>query len=180
MILSDRRSLQLSADMLLLNSPAVAPTGTGSFASLSAGASRASETSLSGDCNCALHFGIAGCEKPPSNSLPRFRFASESLGSVWRYRHVCFGVGAIFLAVGGEVAVGSFLVNYLTLPDIGGLIPKTAAVYVSLYWGGSLAGRFIGSAVMRLWPAPKVLGVAAVIVVTLLLTTVSSTGAVAM
>jgi FHS family L-fucose permease-like MFS transporter len=116
--------------------------------------------------------------------LPTLSHASasrpESLGSVWRYRHVCFGVGAIFLAVGGEVAVGSFLVNYLTLPDIGGLSPKNAAVYVSLYWGGSLAGRFIGSAVMRLLPAPKVLGVAAVIVVTLLLTTVSSTGAVAM
>jgi len=34
--------------------------------------------------------------------------------------------------------------------------------------------------VMRLWPAPKVLGVAALIVVTLLLTPVSSTGTVAM
>jgi MFS transporter, FHS family, L-fucose permease len=100
--------------------------------------------------------------------------------SVWRYRHVCFGVVANFLAVGGEVAIGSFLVNYLTEPNIGALSPRIASVYVSLYWGGSLAGRFLGSAIMRLFPAPKVLGVAALIVVTLLLTTVSSSGVLAM
>lgn len=102
--------------------------------------------------------------------------SSETPGSVWKYRHVCLGVAAIFLAVGGEVAVGSFLVNYLTQPDIGALSPKTASFYVSLYWGGSMAGRFLGSAVMRLFPAPKVLGSAAVIVVTMLLTTVLSSG----
>lgn len=101
-------------------------------------------------------------------------------GSVWKHRHVCFGVGAIFLAVGGEVAIGSFLVNYLTQADIGALSPKMASVYVSLYWGGSMAGRFLGSAVMRLLPAPKVLGWAAVIVVALLLATVSSSGLLAM
>ena len=106
--------------------------------------------------------------------------ASDKLGSVWKYRHLCFGVGAIFLAVGGEVAVGSFLVNYLTQPDIGALSPKTASFYVSLYWGGSMAGRFLGSVVMRLFPAPKVLGAAGVIVVSLLLTTVLSSGLYAM
>ena len=106
--------------------------------------------------------------------------ASEPLGSVWKYRHLCFGVAAIFLAVGGEVAVGSFLVNYLTQPDIGALSPKTASFYVSLYWGGSMAGRFLGSAVMRLFPAPKVLGTAGLIVVALLLTTVLSSGFFAM
>ena len=106
--------------------------------------------------------------------------ASDKLGSVWKYRHLCFGVGAIFLAVGGEVAIGSFLVNYLTQPDIGALSPKTASFYVSLYWGGSMAGRFLGSVVMRLFPAPKVLGTAGVIVVTLLLTTVLSSGLFAM
>jgi MFS transporter, FHS family, L-fucose permease len=116
--------------------------------------------------------------------LPKLPYESHSnsasFGSVWRYRHVCFGVAAIFLAVGGEVAVGSFLVNYLTQTEIGGLSPKTASVYVSLYWSGSMVGRFLGSAVMRLFPAPKVLGGAAVIVFSLLLTTVYSTGQLAM
>jgi len=97
-------------------------------------------------------------------------------GSVWKHRHLRFGVAAIFLAVGGEVAVGSFLVNYLTQADIGGLTPKTASMFVSLYWGGAMAGRFLGSAVMRTWPAPKVLGVSAVVVVTLLTTSILSNG----
>jgi FHS family L-fucose permease-like MFS transporter len=51
-----------------------------------------------------------------------------------------FGVAAIFLAVGGEVAVGSFLVNYLSQKDIGALTPKTAAVFVSLYWAAQWRG----------------------------------------
>ncbi len=166
--------------MLLLNSPALAPTEPEALHRYQL--AQAAQVKLP-YLGIAIALFILALLVARSR-LPTLSHASashpESLGSVWRYRHVCFGVGAIFLAVGGEVAVGSFLVNYLTLPDIGGLSPKTAAVYVSLYWGGSLAGRFIGSAVMRLWPAPKVLGVAAVIVVTLLLTTVSSTGAVAM
>jgi FHS family L-fucose permease-like MFS transporter len=82
--------------------------------------------------------------------------------------------------VGGEVAVGSFLVNYLTQSHIGALSPKTASFYVSLYWGGSMAGRFPGAAVMRLFPASKVLGTAAIIVVTLLVTSVLSSGLLAM
>jgi FHS family L-fucose permease-like MFS transporter len=120
---------------------------------------------------------VARSRLPP---LSQAAGSSATPGSVWKYRHVCLGVAAIFLAVGGEVAVGSFLVNYLTQPDIGALSAKTASFYVSLYWGGSMAGRFLGSAVMRLFPAPKVLGSAAVIVVMMLLTTVVSSGSLAM
>ena len=43
---------------------------------------------------------------------------------MWRYRHLVLGAVGIFLAVGAEVAIGSFLVNYLIQPDIGGLTPK--------------------------------------------------------
>ncbi len=105
---------------------------------------------------------------------------SRASGSVWKHRQLAFGVAAIFLAVGGEVAIGSFLVNYLTQEDIGGLTPKAAAVFVSLYWGGAMAGRFAGSGVMRIWPAPKVLGTAAIIVVTLVTTSIATSGAWAM
>lgn len=101
-------------------------------------------------------------------------------GHVWKHRQLVFGVAAIFLAVGGEVAVGSFLVNYLSQKDIGALTPKTASVFVSLYWAGAMAGRFVGSAVMRIFPASKVLGSAAIVVVTLLATSIATTGAWAM
>ena len=51
--------------------------------------------------------------------------------------------------MGGEVSIGSFLVNYLGQPFIAGLKESDARKYVSLYWGGAMIGRFIGSAVQR-------------------------------
>src|SRR5262249_13185251 len=55
----------------------------------------------------------------------------------------------IFVYVGAEVSIGSFLVNYFGLPEIGGLSAKTAAGLVSFYWGGAMIGRFVGAAVLR-------------------------------
>jgi FHS family L-fucose permease-like MFS transporter len=104
----------------------------------------------------------------------------ESWGAVIEHRHLILGAIGIFLAVGAEVAIGSFLVNYFTLPDIGGLTPKSAAAYVSLYWGGSMLGRFLGAALMQKAPAPRVVGVFAVIVSGLLTTSILSYGHLAM
>jgi FHS family L-fucose permease-like MFS transporter len=59
-------------------------------------------------------------------------------------------------------------VNYFIQPDIGGLTPKQAASFVSLYWLGAMAGRFGGSWVMRKVPAPAVLATFSWIVVGLL------------
>jgi MFS transporter, FHS family, L-fucose permease len=100
--------------------------------------------------------------------------------AVWQHRHLVLGAIGIFLAVGAEVAIGSFLVNYFIQADIGGLTPKTASAYVSLYWFGSMAGRFIGSAVMQKIPAPTVLGVFALVVLGLLTTSILSYGKLAM
>ena len=101
---------------------------------------------------------------------------ARELGSVWHHRHLILGAGGIFLAVGAEVAIGSFLVSFLTQPDILGISAKQAATLVSLYWGGSMMGRFTGSAVMRMIRASTVLGVAAVIVMCLLATSLLSAG----
>jgi len=57
------------------------------------------------------------------------------------------GALGIFLYVGAEVAIGSFLINYFQLPIIGNLTAAKAASFVSLYWGGAMVGRFIGSTV---------------------------------
>lgn len=69
--------------------------------------------------------------------------------SIWKYRHLVLGAVAIFVYVGGEVSIGSFLVNYFSQPDIGNLIPQEGAKLVSFYWGGAMVGRFIGSAVLH-------------------------------
>ncbi len=65
--------------------------------------------------------------------------------SAWGYRHLVLGAIGIFVYVGAEVSIGSFLVNYLSQPFIAGLKESDAGKYVSLYWGGAMIGRFIGS-----------------------------------
>ena len=69
--------------------------------------------------------------------------------SAWGYRHLSLGAIAIFVYVGAEVSIGSFLVNYLSgflsKDFITPLKEADAGKYVSLYWGGAMIGRFIGS-----------------------------------
>lgn len=63
--------------------------------------------------------------------------------SAWGYKHLVLGAIGIFVYVGGEVSIGSFLVNYfkelLNMPEV------EAGTYVALYWGGAMIGRFFGS-----------------------------------
>lgn len=93
-----------------------------------------------------------------------------------RYRHVLLGVLGIFFYVGAEVSIGSFLVNYLSQPDIGAMTEQSATTYVSAYWTGAMVGRFIGSALMLRVDPGKLLGIFAAIVVGLLLITMTTTG----
>src|SRR5262249_22881588 len=65
--------------------------------------------------------------------------------SVWRYPHVILGAVGIFLYVGAEVSIGSFLINYFGQSYIAGLAATVAANFVAFYWGGAMVGRFIGS-----------------------------------
>jgi FHS family L-fucose permease-like MFS transporter len=62
-----------------------------------------------------------------------------------KYPHVLLGVLAIFMYVGGEVSVGSSIINFLAQPSVAGLDPVEASKYVSLFWGGMLIGRFMGA-----------------------------------
>jgi FHS family L-fucose permease-like MFS transporter len=97
-----------------------------------------------------------------------------------RYPHVLFGVLGIFFYVGAEVSIGSFMVNYLSQPNIGHMGEQEAAHYVSLYWGGAMVGRFLGSALLAAFSPRKLLALFATINIALLLTTMSSSGLVAM
>ncbi|MCO5051182.1 MAG: sugar MFS transporter [Verrucomicrobiae bacterium] len=62
-----------------------------------------------------------------------------------KFPHVVLGVVAIFMYVGGEVSVGSVIINFLGQPDIGNLPELEASKYVSIYWGGLMIGRFMGA-----------------------------------
>jgi FHS family L-fucose permease-like MFS transporter len=96
--------------------------------------------------------------------------------SVWRYRHLLLGAVAIFLYVGAEVSIGSFLVSYFGQPDTGAMNVQTAAKLVSFYWGGAMVGRFIGSAVLQKVRANGALGVVAVVAFLLVTTSILSFG----
>jgi len=54
---------------------------------------------------------------------------------------VKYGMIAIFLYVGAEVAIGSKLVEYFTLNSIAGFSETKAGTYVGIYWGGAMIGR---------------------------------------
>ncbi len=104
----------------------------------------------------------------------------DSQPNAWQFPHLVLGAIAIFVYVGGEVAIGSFLVNFLGQPAIGGLSAAEAGRYLSFYWGGAMVGRFVGAAVMRVIPPGKVLAFNAGVAVVLVLTAMIATGHVAM
>ena len=85
-----------------------------------------------------------------SFKLPKIEHAQHKVGervddSIWKHPNLVFGALAIFVYVGAEVSIGSFLVNYFHEQEIGGLAEKIAASFVAFYWGGAMLGRFIGS-----------------------------------
>ncbi|MDG2471669.1 MAG: sugar MFS transporter [Pseudomonadales bacterium] len=101
-------------------------------------------------------------------------------GSAWNYSHLVLGAVAIFVYVGAEVSIGSFLINFLGEESIAGLEEMEAAKYVSFYWAGAMVGRFIGAAAMQKITAAKALAFNAVAASILVAITVFSSGALAM
>jgi FHS family L-fucose permease-like MFS transporter len=83
--------------------------------------------------------------------------------SVWRHRNLILGAVGIFTYVGAEVSIGSFLVNYMNLPNIGNLRQEVAAKFLSFYWGGAMIGRFIGAAILQKIGPRVVLGFNAIV-----------------
>jgi len=120
-----------------------------------------------------------------SFKLPKIEHAQHKVGekvndSIWRHPNLIFGAIAIFVYVGGEVSIGSFLVNYFSQPEIGGLTEKVAAGFVAFYWGGAMVGRFIGSAILQKASTRGLLGVCAVCAAALVGISMLTTGHFAM
>jgi len=99
---------------------------------------------------------------------------------VWSHRHLVLGVVAIFVYVGGEVAIGSLLVNFMMDPTVGGLPQQVAGQHLSYYWGGAMVGRFVGALAMVYLKPGRVLAFNATAAVVLLLVAVASAGHTAM
>ena len=101
-------------------------------------------------------------------------------GSAWQYRHLVLGAIGIFVYVGAEVSIGSFLVSFFNDPNIAGLEESQAAKYIAYYWGGAMVGRFIGAAVMQKLAAGKVLAFSAGLAIVLIVITIFASGQLAM
>ncbi|PRD48878.1 sugar MFS transporter [Sphingobacterium haloxyli] len=79
--------------------------------------------------------------------LPVFKNAQEEtkgLGAL-KFPQLRMGALAIFCYVGAEVAIGSFLINFLNLPETIGVSEAVAKNYLALYWGGAMIGRFLAA-----------------------------------
>src|SRR6266704_3252570 len=76
--------------------------------------------------------------------------------SVLSYPHLVKGVLAQFFYVGAQVGVASFVIRYAQF-SVPGTPAKTAALYLLLHQIGFMAGRFIGSALMKKIAAPRLL-----------------------
>lgn len=90
-----------------------------------------------------------------------------------------YGAACIFLYVGAEVAIGSFIINYLAQGEILGQPESVIGWMVTLYWLGALIGRFIGSLVLRYVSPGLTLSAVAAGAITLIAISANTTGVVA-
>lgn len=105
------------------------------------------------------------------DSAPLTRSGSNaSISRALRSRWALLGAAAIFLYVGAEVSIGSLMTNFLHQPDVFGVSLERAGKLLSLYWGGAMVGRFIGSALLTRVSAGRLLGAAALCAALLCLT----------
>ena len=116
------------------------------------------------------------------------------------------GALGIFVYVGAEVAVGSFLVNYFsdmglatvvaeseTMMRIANTIASTfnktftdsdpkslLGIFVIFYWGGAMIGRFVGAYLTKILAPGKVLSIFALLAIAMILISINTTGLVSM
>lgn len=106
--------------------------------------------------------------------------ARPNAASAWACPHLRFGALGIFLYVGAEVAIGSFLVNFLMETGSGTLSEVGAAGYIAWYWGAAMAGRFIGAVAMQRIDARLALAFNAIVAGALVAIAIVSSGSMAM
>lgn len=104
----------------------------------------------------------------------------QDTNSPLKYRHLVLGAVGIFVYVGAEVSIGSFLVNFFGESYIADLPESQAAGYIAYYWGGAMVGRFIGAALMQKVSAGKLLAFNSFASITLIGIAILTSGSLAM
>lgn len=149
---------------------------------------------------------VVGAIKLPQILRHSSEAFSQSYQVVLKDKKLRFGAIGIFVYVGAEVALGSYMVNYglsldivediQTSPLLGGMASLAALIkgievsgldakgvlgaLLTFYWGGAMIGRFAGSALMQHMSASKLLGIAALMALTLIGLSIASAGVAAL
>jgi MFS transporter, FHS family, L-fucose permease len=87
-----------------------------------------------------------------------------------------YGTMCIFLYVGGEVAIGSLIVNYLMQSSVWAAGSEAAGKHIIFYWGGAMVGRFIGAYLLRIFSPGKVLAFNAAMAIVLIVISANTVG----
>ena len=80
--------------------------------------------------------------------LPLINFLSSRKKEGWgamQFPQLIFGMIAIFVYVGVEVAIGSNLGELLKQPEFGGYEASAIAPFIAMYWGSLMIGRWTGA-----------------------------------
>jgi MFS transporter, FHS family, L-fucose permease len=104
---------------------------------------------------------------------------APSLGEMFgllRRKRLAFAVLCIFLYVGAEVSIGTYMTTYLSQPNTLALPLSSAGHMVAYYWGGAMVGRLIGAWVLARVSPGKVLAFCAIGASVLIAVSAFSTG----
>jgi len=166
----------LAGSWLILSTPMSAPAGgEAAYRLQQAAAVRGPYMVLAGSL-LALAVVVLLLRLP---ALPPGKSRWADVSTAWQAPRLRRGVGAIFFYVGAEVAIGSFLVSFLGEPHVLALPAVAAARYVSIYWGGAMVGRFLGTPLLARYQPSRVLLALAVIAAGLVAMAVLGRGALA-
>ncbi|AOW18923.1 glucose/galactose MFS transporter [Polaribacter vadi] len=127
-------------------------------------------------------------------------------GKLLKNKAMLLGALGIFVYVGAEVSIGSFLVNYFSDMNLGVVVsqnetmmniantiastfnktftdsdPKSLlGIFVIFYWGGAMIGRFIGSYLTKIMAPGKVLAIFATLAIVMILISINTVGLLSM
>lgn len=108
---------------------------------------------------------------------PGIETAPTSGRGIWSFSHTVLGMVGIFFYVGVEIALASIGIQYFRAQGISSV--ETAGILVTIYYLLIMAGRFVGSALMSVIKAEKMLVVLGILGVVLMLVSMLTTGQVA-
>ena len=140
--------------------------------------------------------------------LPKVMQESPKGGylSLLKNKLMLMGALGIFVYVGAEVAIGSFLVNYFSDMNLAVIVmenemmmniantiasvfnktfsnsdPKSLlGIFIIFYWGGAMIGRFIGAYLTKIMDAGKVLSIFASLAILMILISINTQGLISM